>query len=611
MDGQAAMNLQRQEGDRIAWLVGWALAAAILVAGAGVAAFQQDFSEPDNAMRLVRVRDMLAGQGWFDSVQHRLNPPDGTPMHWAQWIDALLAGPIMVLRPLIGQQSAEIVMAFVWPLGLLGLFMLLVVRISGEIGEQSGLRREAQWAAALIGALAFPALDKFSPGSFDHHNVEIVLGLTAVFGLIRMRTQPLWGAIAGVALGLAMATAAEGVPMVAVALVIAGLLWLFYPSEFARGFARLGIGVAASSLVMLAVLVPPAEWGKPVCDAMGAPFLGVGLVGGGIAAALAWMPPDARQTLLRRLGMSAILGGVGAFVLARLFPECLDGGYAALSEEMSALWMTQISETRSLADLLRDDPGMLLAVSGAAAVGLIAALFFLRRHWREPAGWVAFGFLLMGWVVLAWQIRGAAFATAFAIPFGAWAVAIARREYRLHASALRAVGFALAAASASAAAWASAGEALQQRLTDRTVLQNYESRVTSAKACATPEAFRSLAHAPKGVMLNQFGLGAGVLVWTEHGVLAGPYHRDVTGTMTMINAFRASPEKAKAIVTQSAADYVVVCQAAPETRFYARHADGVAAEDTLSAMLGRGEHPDWLQAVDISPSALHLYRVVR
>ncbi|MCW0208833.1 MAG: hypothetical protein OJK14_17190, partial [Achromobacter sp.] len=279
------MNLQRVEGGRpegaqIAWLVGWALAALILVAGAGMAALQQDFSEPDNAMRLVRVRDMLAGQGWFDSIQHRLNPPEGTPMHWAQWIDALLAGPILVLKPLIGQQAAEIVMAFAWPLGLLGLFMLLVVRISGDIGEHSGLRREAQWAAALIGALAFPALDKFSPGSFDHHNVEMILGLTAVWGIIRMREQPLWGIGAGVALGLAMATAAEGVPMVAVAMVVAGLLWLFRPAEFARGFARLGAGLAVSSLVMLAMLVPPAEWGKPVCDAMGAPFLGFGLVGG-------------------------------------------------------------------------------------------------------------------------------------------------------------------------------------------------------------------------------------------------------------------------------------------------------------------------------------------
>ena len=255
------MNLQRGESGRMAWLAGWALAAVILVAGAGMAALQQDFSEPDNAMRLVRVRDMLAGQGWFDSIQHRLNPPEGTPMHWAQWIDAMLAAPIAVLKPLIGQQPAEVFMAFAWPLGLLGLFMLLVVRISGELGEHSGLRGEAQWAAALIGALAFPALDKFSPGSFDHHNVEMVLCLVAAWGLMRMRDKPMWGAGAGAALGLAMATAAEGVPMVAVALVVAGLFWLFRPGEFARGFARLGLGLAATSLAMLAALVPPLHFG--------------------------------------------------------------------------------------------------------------------------------------------------------------------------------------------------------------------------------------------------------------------------------------------------------------------------------------------------------------
>ena len=120
------MNL-RPNGARAAWLSGWVLAALIMCLGSAAAALAQDFGEPDNAMRLVRVRDMLAGQGWFDSIQHRLNPPDGTHMHWAQWIDALLAGPIALMKPLIGQQSAEIVMAFVWPLGLLAIFMRLVV----------------------------------------------------------------------------------------------------------------------------------------------------------------------------------------------------------------------------------------------------------------------------------------------------------------------------------------------------------------------------------------------------------------------------------------------------------------------------------------------------
>ncbi len=606
------MNLQRSDGDHLVWLSGWALAAVLLCVGTAAAAMAQDFSEPDNAMRLVRVRDMLAGQGWFDSVQQRLNPPAGTPMHWAQWIDALLAGPIFLMTPLIGQASAEIVMAFVWPLGLLGLFMFFMVRIAGEIGAADGLRREAQWVGAIVGALAFPTTEKFSPGSFDHHNVEIVCALAAIWWLMRMREKPEGAQWAGAALGLALATAAEGAPLVAAGLAVSGVLWLLRPGDFAAGLGRLGLGLAVSSGLMFAILVPPTEWEKTVCDAMGAPFLGFGLIGGGIAYALSNLPASIGRTLVGRLGASALVSAVGVFVLVRLFPECLGGGYAALGEEMSRLWMTQISETRSLATLWADDPAMILSIAGAAFVGLVGAVLYLRRHWREPGGWIVLAFLVVGWAVLVWQIRGSAFATAFAIPFAAWLVVIARRDYRLKATALRAAAFGVAALTASAAAWAGAGEALQSRLTSADVLDDYETRVADAKVCARPAALRSLRAAPTGIMLNQFTLGAGILVWTDHGVLAGPYHRDVDGTMTMIEALRASSDRAREIVWASAADYVVVCSAAPETSFYARNAaGGVAPEQTLSSVLGRGEHPDWLQPVDIGQSPLSLYRVIR
>lgn len=606
------MDLQRRYADHLPWGSGWALAAIILCAGAGAAALAQDFTEPDNAMRLVRIRDMLGGQGWFDSVQHRLNPPAGTPMHWAQWIDALLAGPILLLAPLIGQPAAEIVMAFVWPLGLLAAFMYFVVRIAGEIGAADGLRREAQWIGAIVGALAFPATEKFSPGSFDHHNVEIVCALAAIWWLMRMRERPERAQWAGAALGLALATAAEGVPLVVAGLSVAGVLWLLRPAEFAAGLGRLGLGLAGASGAMFIVLVPPAKWEATVCDAMGAPFLGLGLIGGGIAYALSNLPKPIGQTLVGRLGASTLISVVGLFVLVRLFPECLGGGYAALGQDMSKLWMTQISETRSLADLLGDDPAMILSVGGAALVGLLGAALYLRKHWRKPDGWIVLAFLLTGWAVLLWQIRGSAFATAFAIPFGAWLVAVARHEYRSKVSALRMLGFAGAALTASAATWAGAGEALQARLTDAAVLGDYQARVASSKTCARPDALRALRAAPEGVMLNHFSLGAGILVWTGHGVLAGPYHRDVEGTMTMISALRSSPDAARSIVQASAADYVVICAAAPETRFYAQNAaEGVLPEQTLSAMLGRGEHPDWLAPVDIGQSPLSLYRVVR
>lgn len=602
----------RRGNNQLPWIAGWALAALILIVGAGAAAFNQDFSEPDNAMRLVRIRDMLAGQGWFDSVQHRLGAADGMPMHWAQWIDAAIAAPIFLLAPLTGQHAAEVVMAFAWPLGLLAVFMLLVVRVSGEIGARDDLRREAEWSGAIVAALAFPAIEKFAPGSFDHHSVELILGMAAVLGLIRMRDDPRSGLWAGAALGLAVATAAEGVPMLVAGMLVAGILWLLQPTQFAKGLVWLGAGVAGASILMFVLLTAPADWFRPVCDAMGAPFMGLGVIGGGVAMLLPKLPAASTSTLLRRFIAASAVGSAGLAVLVLLFPECAGGSYSVLNLDTENLWINQVSEARSLATLWGDDPTMILTMAGAAFAGLVAAGFYLRTHWRSAHGWVVLAFLLAGWAVLVWQIRGATFATAFAIPFGAWAVAKARRDYRSKASAVRALLFAGVAASSAAAAWASAGEVLQSRFTPQATLSSFDARTKNARSCAKPEAFSSLARVEPGTMLNQFSLGANVLVWTKHRVLAAPYHRNITNTMTVMNALRSAPADARSIVMNSVADYVLVCPAEPETRYYARHAaNGAAPEATLSAMLAEGRHPDWLAPVDLAESPLKLYRVIR
>jgi len=57
---------------------------------------------------------------------------------------------------------------------------------------------------------------------------------------------------------------------------------------------------------------------------------------------------------------------------------------------------------------------------------------------------------------------------------------------------------------------------------------------------------------------------------------------------------------------------VLVCHAASETSFYAcNSAEGVPADQTLSAILGRGDHPNRIVPVDLGASSLSLYRVVR
>src|SRR5882762_2558721 len=99
-------------------LVLWA-AVALALAAPSIKSGVFDAMSTDDAMRLVEVRDLIAGQGWFDLMQHRLDPP-GLPMHWSRVVDLPLAGLILALRPLLGGNGAEAAALVLWPALLFG-----------------------------------------------------------------------------------------------------------------------------------------------------------------------------------------------------------------------------------------------------------------------------------------------------------------------------------------------------------------------------------------------------------------------------------------------------------------------------------------------------------
>src|SRR3546814_11700627 len=67
-------------------------------------------------MRMAQVRDLLAGQGWWDLAQYRVNPAGGgVMMHWSRIVDAPLAAGIWLLKPLFGQAMAERIVMALWP----------------------------------------------------------------------------------------------------------------------------------------------------------------------------------------------------------------------------------------------------------------------------------------------------------------------------------------------------------------------------------------------------------------------------------------------------------------------------------------------------------------
>ena len=68
--------------------------------------------DTDDAMRLVQIRDWLAGQRFADLSQHRL--AGGVPMHWSRLPDLVPGGLIALLTPLLGRHAAEIAAVIAW-----------------------------------------------------------------------------------------------------------------------------------------------------------------------------------------------------------------------------------------------------------------------------------------------------------------------------------------------------------------------------------------------------------------------------------------------------------------------------------------------------------------
>src|SRR5579862_7324440 len=84
-----------------------------------------DLPDTDDYMYLNQVLDWIRGQSWYDNVQHRLNPPDGVPIHFSRFAQLPMAGLIYVIERLgLGPKGAGTLMAVFYPLMLLGGFFL-------------------------------------------------------------------------------------------------------------------------------------------------------------------------------------------------------------------------------------------------------------------------------------------------------------------------------------------------------------------------------------------------------------------------------------------------------------------------------------------------------
>ena len=553
------------------------------------------FVDTDDAMRFTVVHDLLAGQDWFDPVQHRLNTPYGAELHWSRLIDAPIAGLMLLLRPFAGAM-ADPIAVYAWPLGLLFALLVLSALVALKLVGREGLL-----PALVLPAFCLATLIEFVPGRIDHHSVVILLSLAMLYCSMEALTRPRFAVGAGIAAATALAIAIESLPSVVAVVLAFGLMWVLVPGR-AETLRRFGLSFAGAALAHAALALAPDRWLVPACDALSVIYVAAA-VGVGLAfVILSLLPVRAAPA---RLAAGVIAGGalVGLLVLA--FPECLRGPYAALEPWLAEHWISRVREAVPLWESLTASPVYAIAAALPPVLALAVVAYRVRFGSQEGRGqWLIYGlFLALAVVVMLVQVRGSRLAAELATPAGAWLIVVARRRYVAGRKPLQ-----IAALVGSWLGFAGVAIAVLVNLALLAVpgyaQKQAEDNAGLQRRCIMTSAFDDLRAMPPARIMTPVDLGAHMLAFTAHEVVAAPYHRNQRGVRDTLEFFSRPLTETRSILDERGIALVVICPQMPEM-------EGLpdAAEDSFVKLYVRDELPAWLIERSSDASPLRIYAV--
>lgn len=528
----------------------WVAAATLLLVTGYAAAngppLGQWLGDTDDAVRLVAVRDLIAGAAWFDTTLPRIGAPDPLVSHWSRLIDAPLAALMLALRPVLGLQGAELAVRAVWPLLS---FVALAFLLARAAQRQAGA-----WAAAmamlLVGTSAM-GLAQFRPGRVDHHNIQILAAVGGILLLVQAVRRPRAGWAAGALIGLGLAVGFEAIGLMIPVLGMAAVLALRHPSE-GRGIVNAAVAAAGTLALALIATTAPARLHVIHCDALSLNLVVLAAAG---AAAL-WAAFAVRMGLAARLIIVVLGSGAGAMLYAALEPACLAGPFGQVNSALRPIWLDHVQETQSIFTLMARAPGMAVAQALFVLAGVAAALALWRRQRQGDT-------LLMAFAVTAsallgyWQVKLMPYATWLAVlPMAVLAARLPGID-GLSAPVVRIAALVLFSQTTLATLVEAAIAPFAPAAHADAAGAGADGDLTGA--CYRNANVAELARLPRGLVAADIDLGPYIVALTPHRVLAAPYHRLDQGILANAAIRRGTADEALARMTQLRIDYFATC----------------------------------------------------
>jgi hypothetical protein len=551
----------------------------------------QTLIDSDDAMRLAQLRDWLGGQGWYDLVQRRVQPPAGYESHWSRLIDAGLAGTLFFFGLFVEPALAERLMRTVWPM----LWILPTIAGGAAIAWRIA-GREAALVTLLLAVAGLPALHQFRPGRIDHHNVQIALTMLVVAATVWSDRVRFAAAAAGALTALALAIGLESLPYIAVCAAAFALRFIADRSA-AQATSDYGLALAVGSVAAFFALVGPGHWTRSACDALAINWVVLAVAGG---TGLTIAPRLASASMTARPVAMLVVATIAIVSFAVIEPRCLRGPYAMMDAQVWSLWMAHVREMKPLVSMLATAPVTAIAIAAFPVAALLAALIMARSpDTRRDFGFLtASAVLVVAFVTTLAAVKAHSYAIWLGVPLvAAFALHLFAALHLRRLVPRVAVGLLLTPTALSLGAITIANAA---GLNDHETFSRLDR-----EACLKNASYAPLAELTPGLIAADIDYGPFLIALTPHSVLGAPYHRLSSGIIATQDVFASPPETARGLIARLGVAYVVTCGPRPPME--------MVTEPELSASLwGRlraGDVPPWLEKVSEPGQAFSVYRV--
>jgi hypothetical protein len=573
-------------------------------------------TDPDSWLRLTLVREWLISGDWYDHmVTHSNAPWGGISSPWTRPLDMVIAG-LVQLQPESVELNlrllrASLLLPWIWmTLLVVGVYRILHLRATPP---------STYLMASFLIACTPTLWNYFALGNADHHAPLAVLFIWALGGILRPAPTRHALILTGLLLALQLWISVEALILIAAIYGWYGLQWLRGNREAARPLATLASSVAVGTTIAFLLERPPSAWLSPLYDTISIVHAAALL----LAALVAWgLHATWRPRLRQRLAQAAGYSIAALAVLYACYPNFFGGPMVGVDPYIFSHFLPNISEAQPFYHMPLNNLAATIILPLAAIILCLAPwlrperAFYDREHasillfftvvtlilYYTQQRWSYYA-LPVAIVVLA-PILGALFTPEHPSIRGRWPASFlltltAKQQamWRLPVLiALAGVPIFILLSHAVPAFTSAAADSIrnhQSTAEKAALLKQRTTCYTTARQLLAQGVFATIDGKQSASIFAPTDLGAEIMFWTYHRIVASNYHREGAGIRYLWEAVDIKEEAAlRSYLAIRDIDAVLLCPAVETVE-----------GSVLHAIAAGKRPPAWLRAIPLQAPA--------